>query len=70
MDDNRANVAAALALGWARCVHFNEAASQQANGLVEKLEDIDRERFQATTDGIVEIGDLEELRVIWQDIFK
>lgn len=62
VDDKQANVNAAKRLGWGRCVHFLEP------GLVEgteaKVGDAD-----AVGNDIPIISNLEELRVLWSDIF-
>lgn len=69
MDDNRGNIDAAKRLGWGRCVHFHE----RGLGAVEngKIDIIGSAREQGATDNDVSvISDLQELRVVWPDIFK
>jgi len=64
VDDSRANVEAAKALGWNKTVYFCELGLEHAEG--GKVKEISR----ATDDGIVTIHDLEQLRVVWHEIFK
>ena len=70
IDDSRGNVAAALKVGWGRCVHFCEHGLDAVEG--GKLRQIGvsadgkKEEFREAT----VIGKLEELRVVWADLFK
>jgi hypothetical protein len=69
VDDNRCNVDAARSLGWAQCVHFCERGLQAVEG--GKVKEIGSERKEGAEDnGVLVISDLEELRVVWPDIFK
>ena len=69
VDDNRKNVDVAKKLGWGSCVHFCEAGLEVVEG--GKLKQIADEREQgAVEDDIPVINDLEELRVVWRQIFK
>jgi pyrimidine and pyridine-specific 5'-nucleotidase len=69
VDDSRKNVDAAKLLGWGACAHFCEAGLQVVEG--GKLKEIGDEREQGAVDNDVSvISDLEELRVIWSQIFK
>jgi pyrimidine and pyridine-specific 5'-nucleotidase len=69
VDDNRSNVDAAQSLGWAQCVHFCERGLEVVEG--GKVKEIGSERKQGAEDnGVVVISDLEELRVVWPNIFK
>jgi pyrimidine and pyridine-specific 5'-nucleotidase len=62
VDDNRANVEAAKKEGWGRCVHFKEPTSGSVeSGRVKEVESVN---------DIAVISNLEELRVLWPDIFK
>ncbi|KAF5333526.1 hypothetical protein D9611_002441 [Ephemerocybe angulata] len=68
VDDNRGNVDAARALGWAHCVHFCEKGLEGVEG--GKVKEIDNERSPNAPDNdIVDIADLEQLRVVWPEIF-
>jgi pyrimidine and pyridine-specific 5'-nucleotidase len=68
VDDSRKNIDAARSLGWGACVHFCEAGLQVVEG--GKLKEIGDERVQGAADNdIPVISDLEELRVVWPQIF-
>jgi pyrimidine and pyridine-specific 5'-nucleotidase len=72
VDDNRANVDAACKLGFGRSVHYCERGLEMMEGGV--IKQIDGERLDGVTDDEVRdlkvIGHLDELRVLWPDIFK
>lgn len=69
VDDNRRNVDAARDLGWGHCVHFHERGLGSMEG--GQVESIGSKRNQgAVENGVTVIGDLEELRVVWPEIFK
>jgi len=69
VDDNRGNVDAARREGWSRCVHFREPKLGSVEGnMVEKV-GIERDK-EAVEDNVAVISNLEELRVLWRDIFK
>jgi len=69
VDDSRKNVDAAKGLGWGACVHFCETGLQVVEG--GKLKMIGNEREQgATENDVPTISDLDELRVVWPQIFK
>jgi len=69
VDDNRGNIDAAQALGWGHCVHFCERGLQHVEG--GKVKQIGDDRVDGATDnGVQVIADLEELRVVWPEIFK
>jgi pyrimidine and pyridine-specific 5'-nucleotidase len=66
LDDNLPNVLAAKRLGWGSCVWFNETNAEA----VEGGRRIEREDVSAASLGIdAVIGNLEQLRDIWSDIF-
>lgn len=69
VDDNRGNVDAAKKEGWGRCVHFHEAELQSAVSSSVEDTGIKRNSGDAENDVAV-ISNLEELRVLWPDIFK
>lgn len=66
IDDSRSNVAAALQLGWGRCVHFCERGLETVEG--GKPKQIGADGKEALQDAVV-IGHLEELRTVWSDVF-
>ncbi|KDQ64572.1 hypothetical protein JAAARDRAFT_201897 [Jaapia argillacea MUCL 33604] len=75
IDDNRANVEAAKRAGWSRCVHFSEHGLEIVEG--GRIREIDNERLDGGSgvdaeedDKLVVVSTLEELRVVWSDIFK
>ncbi|KAF8897624.1 pyrimidine 5-nucleotidase [Infundibulicybe gibba] len=70
VDDNRGNVDAARAQGWAHCAHFCEVGLEAMEG--GRLKEIGEERSndRPENDGVAIIGNLEELRRIWPEIFK
>jgi len=66
IDDNRGNVDAAKKEGWGRCVHFHEHQLE----LIE-VDGVGSERHNNAPDNnIPVISNLEDLRVLWPDIFK
>jgi pyrimidine and pyridine-specific 5'-nucleotidase len=56
IDDSLNNVKGAKALGWGRCVHYDEFRSDPVD--------------TASKDDIVTIRDLEKLRKVWPEVFK
>jgi len=69
VDDNRGNIDAAKRLGWERCVHFHERELGSVEG--GKVEAIGSQRGEgAVGNDVPVISNLEELRVVWSDIFK
>jgi pyrimidine and pyridine-specific 5'-nucleotidase len=72
VDDNRGNVDAAVGLGWGRCVHFCERGPGVESVLEGKFKEMDDERLPgaAGPDTVARVSDLEELRVLWSDIFR
>lgn len=69
VDDSRQNVVSAKKLGWGRCVHFYEGRLE--NRQSGRSTALDQSGNTATdADGIVVINNLEELRVVWSDIFR
>ncbi|TCD68201.1 hypothetical protein EIP91_011373 [Steccherinum ochraceum] len=67
VDDSRGNVVAAHQLGWGNCVHFCERGLDTVEGGRQKKIGDDQATIPS---GIKVITRLEELRSIWQDIFK
>ncbi|KIL00627.1 hypothetical protein PAXRUDRAFT_821525 [Paxillus rubicundulus Ve08.2h10] len=68
IDDSKLNVIAAKELGWGRCVHFHEVGlDAMEGGRMKKLE-VDGD--SGADQGIAVINDLEELRVVWPEIFS
>jgi len=68
IDDNKDNVIAAKKLGWGRCAHFYETGLEVMEGGRKKTLGTNGD-LAAIMEGISVINDLEELRVIWPDIF-
>ncbi|KAF5388122.1 hypothetical protein D9615_000489 [Tricholomella constricta] len=70
IDDNRGNIDGARAQGWAKCVHFCEKGLEAVEG--GRTMQIGKERAPgAKSDDDVEIvTSIEELRVVWPEIFK
>ncbi|KAJ2936703.1 hypothetical protein H1R20_g390, partial [Candolleomyces eurysporus] len=69
VDDNRGNVDAARALGWAHCVHFCEKGLEGVEG--GRILQIDNERAPGAPDNdVIDVTTLEELRKVWPEIFK
>lgn len=69
VDDSEQNVIGAKELGWGRCAHFYEAGLQIVEG--GKAKTLSQNGGATTkTDGIVVINNLEELRIVWPDIFS
>ncbi|KIM46099.1 hypothetical protein M413DRAFT_441160 [Hebeloma cylindrosporum] len=69
IDDNRKNVDAARALGWAHCVHFCEKGLEAMEG--GRIKEIDDAREVGAVDnGVVDVSTLEELRQVWPEIFR
>lgn len=69
VDDSKQNVIGAKKLGWGRCAHFHEAGLQTVEGGKAKTLGQNGDTA-ADTDGIMVINNLEELRIIWPDIFS
>jgi pyrimidine and pyridine-specific 5'-nucleotidase len=67
VDDNRGNVDAAKKEGWGRCVHFHEPEVRVAGD--GRLQETGTQRDEGGKDVAV-ISNLEELRILWPDIFK
>lgn len=67
IDDSRTNVAAAIRLGWGRCVHFCEQGLETVEGGMPKR--IGADGKEALQDATV-IARLEELRTVWSEVFK
>ena len=67
VDDSRSNVIAAQTLGWGRCVHFSEQGMEVVEGGKKKI--IEQDGENGSDNSVVVIGDLEELRAVWHDIF-
>ena len=67
IDDSRSNVAAAIRLGWGRCVHFCEEGLETVEGGKAKQIGADG---QAPLPEATIISRLEELRTVWSDVFK
>jgi len=69
VDDSEQNVIGAKELGWGRCAHFYEPGLQTVEG--GKAKTLSQNGGATTeTDGIVVINNLEELRIVWPDIFS
>jgi len=69
VDDNRGNIDAAKRLGWGQCVHFHEKELRSVEG--GQVEAIGSERAEgAVGNDVLVISNLEELRVVWPDIFS
>jgi len=70
VDDSRANVDAAHKLGWGRCVHFREDGVEAVvGGQAKQIGDIANGLNGFSGDYIPVINDLQQLRVVWSDIF-
>ena len=69
VDDNGVNVHAARMLGWGRCVHFSERGVEVVEGGKTKFIQNGGEGKEGDND-VVMINHLEELRLVWPDIFK
>ncbi len=68
VDDSLTNVRAARKLGWGHCVHFCERGLVHMEGGKPKY--IGSDIQEADLDGIVAVAKLDELRIIWPEIFK
>ncbi|KAH7887659.1 pyrimidine 5-nucleotidase [Phlebopus sp. FC_14] len=69
VDDSKLNVISARKLGWGRCVHFHEVGLDTMEG--GKMKTLGQNGDSAADiDGVMVINDLEELRVVWSDIFR
>jgi len=71
VDDNRSNIDGARAQGWAKCVHFCEKGLEAMEG--GRTKQIAHERApgaEGHTDGVDVVTTLEELRVVWPEVFK
>lgn len=69
VDDNRKNVAGAVGIGWGRCVHFCEHGLHAVEGGVRLQIGMGADGQPTPRDATV-INKLEELRVIWADLFR
>jgi len=68
VDDNRKNVDAAKAEGWEHSIHFCETGLEAMEG--GRIKEIDDAREPgATENSVVAIHTLEQLRVVWPEIF-
>ncbi|KAG5639280.1 hypothetical protein H0H81_004941 [Sphagnurus paluster] len=70
IDDNRGNIDGARAQGWAKCVHFCEKGLEAMEGGRTKQIDNERAPGAEDDDGVDVVTTLEELRVVWREIFK
>ncbi|KAF8639633.1 hypothetical protein AX17_000898 [Amanita inopinata Kibby_2008] len=69
VDDNIGNVKAAHAQGWGNCVHFCERGLESVEG--GKKQQISSRLDNGWSEGVLrEVDDLEELRVLWREVFK
>ncbi|RDB22848.1 Uncharacterized protein C24B11.05 [Hypsizygus marmoreus] len=71
VDDNRANIDGAWAQGWSKCAHFCERGLEAMEG--GRIKEIEKERAVGAAEeekGVEIITDLEDLRVLWPEIFK
>ncbi|KAF9247306.1 pyrimidine 5-nucleotidase [Melanogaster broomeanus] len=68
VDDSKLNVIAAKQLGWGRCAHFHEVGLDTMEGGKMKKLEINGDPG-ADMEEIAVISNLEELRVVWSDIF-
>ena len=69
IDDSRTNVAAALNLGWRRVVHFCEQGLETVEGGKAKQIGVGADGQEALNEATV-VNKLEDLRVVWADVFK
>lgn len=69
IDDSEINVVAAKKLGWGRCAHFHETGLDVVEGGKKKTLGVNSDSA-ADVEGIAVINDLEELRMIWPDVFS
>lgn len=69
IDDSRPNVEAARRLGWGHCVHFCERGLIAMEGGKPKHIGTDIQEGDDTS-GITAVTNLEELRIVWPEIFK
>lgn len=69
VDDSQLNVIGAKKLGWGRCAHFHEAGLDVVEGGKKKTLGSNGDSV-AELEGIAVINNLEELRVIWPEIFS
>ena len=69
IDDSRTNVAAALKLGWERVVHFCEHGLETVEGGRHKQIGVGADGQEALKEATV-VNKLQDLRVVWADIFK
>jgi pyrimidine and pyridine-specific 5'-nucleotidase len=67
VDDNRANVEAAVREGWGHCVHFCEKGMEAVEG--GKISQIDNEPSVEGGPPVLDIYHLEQLRTVWPEIF-
>ena len=66
VDDSRINVLAAHKFGWGHCVHFCESGLEAVEG--GRMEEIGLNKD--IPKGITVITRLEELRIVWKEVFK
>lgn len=67
IDDSRNNIAAAVSLGWGKCVHFCEAGLETVEGGKARQIAADGKEVPPGADAV---SRLEELRTVWREIFK
>lgn len=69
VDDSISNVRAAKERGWGRCVHFCERGLRSVEG--GQVKEIGSDSpAEDDGSGIKVISNLEELRILWSEIFK
>jgi len=68
VDDSLNNVEGARRIGWTRSVHFQECGSETTEVLRVNHTAKNQEKI-VTKDGIPIISNLQQLRVVWPDIF-
>lgn len=69
VDDSLSNIAGARAVGWAKCVHFCEQGLETTEGGRKKEIEKSGDVSQRLT-GVDTVAKLEELRLVWPEIFK
>ncbi|KAF9226560.1 pyrimidine 5-nucleotidase [Gyrodon lividus] len=69
VDDSKLNVIAAKKLRWGRCAHFHEVGLDTMEGGKMMKLGVNGDSC-ADMEGITTISNLEELRVVWPDIFS
>ena len=63
------NVSAALKIGWGRCVHFCEHGLDTVEGGQVKRIGVGADGQEGLQEATI-IKKLEDLRVVWADLFK